>query len=336
MKYNKDKLYELLPSIYRKRDEELGKPLYGLLSIIAEQVEIVEDDIQSLYDNWFIETCDKWVVSYIADLVGAISLNHLSKFSLIQRAYVANTISYRRRKGTLAMLEQLAYDVTQWYAHAVEFFQRLNVTQNVNQVRIYNTSNVDLRDVEALESLDTPFDLTSTHTVDLRQIRNNKGYYNIQNIGIFLWRLKAYPIINAPAVKHENDKRKLFFNQLGYDMQLFNFPKKEMKTSSPLPKEINIPSPIRIREFYNYPQLYYYENEGRRNSISIVVDGSTKNVRDIVVCDLIDWKHSAPKGKIAVDPVRGRISFSEKDQEPNNVQVSYYYGFSSEVGGGSL
>ena len=37
-------------------------------------------------------------------------------FSL--RAYVANTLAYRRRKGTAAVLEQLARDVTGWPARA--------------------------------------------------------------------------------------------------------------------------------------------------------------------------------------------------------------------------
>ena len=120
-RYTGEKLYELLPAIYRKRDEELGKPLEALLSIISDQVKILEQDIEGLYENWFIETCDKWVIPYIADLIGARSLNQLNKSSLIQRAYVANTIGYRRRKGTLAMLEQLAQDVTHWNAKAAEF-----------------------------------------------------------------------------------------------------------------------------------------------------------------------------------------------------------------------
>lgn len=37
------------------------------------------------------------------------------------RAWVANTLAYRRRKGTALVLEQLARDVTGWPATAVEF-----------------------------------------------------------------------------------------------------------------------------------------------------------------------------------------------------------------------
>ena len=56
---DKDRLYELLPVVHRRRDAEQGYPLKALLRVIAEQVDIVEDDIEQLYDNWFIETC-RW------------------------------------------------------------------------------------------------------------------------------------------------------------------------------------------------------------------------------------------------------------------------------------
>ena len=125
-RYTKERLYELLPSIYRQRDIESGdKILESLLSVLAKQVEILEDDIEKLYDNWFIETCDEWVVPYIGDLLGIKGLLASNKSSLGQRALVANTISYRRRKGTAAVLEQMAYDVVGRSAKVVEFFQLL-------------------------------------------------------------------------------------------------------------------------------------------------------------------------------------------------------------------
>ena len=113
-----DRLYELLPSIYRMVDAEEGYSLQALLQVIAEQVNIVEEDITHLYDNWFIETCDDWVVPYIGELIGfqpvheagepgdpQIAQGHARNKILIPRREVANVISYRRRKGTLALLE---------------------------------------------------------------------------------------------------------------------------------------------------------------------------------------------------------------------------------------
>ncbi len=65
-----DRLFELLPVVYRQRDAEQGWPLRALLQVIAEQVDVVEADIAQLYENWFIETAQDWVVPYIGDLIG--------------------------------------------------------------------------------------------------------------------------------------------------------------------------------------------------------------------------------------------------------------------------
>src|SRR5215471_17683876 len=133
-----DRLYALLPAIYRLRDADHGYPLQALLRVIAEQVTVVEDDITQLYENWFIETCEDWVVPYIADLVGYQPVHAAGEPGdirtaqgaarnkiLIPRREVANTIRYRRRKGTLALLEVLANDIAGWPARAVEFYKLL-------------------------------------------------------------------------------------------------------------------------------------------------------------------------------------------------------------------
>src|SRR5215208_5289008 len=123
-RYTREKIYDLLPSIYKIRDneqtepnknsKETGGPLKALLEIIGEQVEFVEDDIQQLYYNWFIETCKEWLVPYIGDLLNTKILNPVTRSTSSHRSWVANTISYRRRKGTIAMVEQLSRDVTGW------------------------------------------------------------------------------------------------------------------------------------------------------------------------------------------------------------------------------
>src|SRR5512134_2582018 len=111
-----DRLYELLPVVYRLRDAERGEPLRALLSIINDELNAVEADITGLYENWFIETADEWVVPYIGDLLGVRGLNTINTTAFSQRAYVANTLYYRRRKGTAWILGKLAQDVTGWSA----------------------------------------------------------------------------------------------------------------------------------------------------------------------------------------------------------------------------
>src|SRR6266540_5279953 len=184
MSFDADRMYELLPAIYRVRDADRGEPLKALLSVIADQVGVLEEDLAQLYDDQFIETCAPWVVPYIGDLIGYRALHNVVPKIGSQRAEVAHTIGFRRRKGTASMLEQLARDVTGWNARVVEFFQLLVWTQYMNHIRPNNYYAPDLRQWEPLERLNTPFD-TLPRTVDVRRIASGRGKYNIPNIGLF-------------------------------------------------------------------------------------------------------------------------------------------------------
>jgi hypothetical protein len=126
-----DRLYELLPVYHRRRDAEAGGPLRALLAVIAEQVELVQADVEQLYENWFIETCQDWVVPYLGDLVGyrlpagyteALAGGDAARelaARLAPRRDVADTVANRRRKGTLPLLEELAMSVAEWPATAL-------------------------------------------------------------------------------------------------------------------------------------------------------------------------------------------------------------------------
>jgi hypothetical protein len=108
-----DRLLALLPAVYRNRDAAEGDALRALLQVIAEQASLIEEDLDRTYDNWFIETCDEWVVPYIGELIGYEPVGGLGAAAqragaLISRREVANTIRYHARKGTLALLERLA------------------------------------------------------------------------------------------------------------------------------------------------------------------------------------------------------------------------------------
>src|SRR6185437_13084515 len=110
---------------------------------------------------------------------------------LIPRRDVANTIRDRRRKGTLSLLEQIASDVAGWPARAVEFYTLLGWFQNINALHLKRGRTGNLRDGDALERLNGPFD-ELVHTVEVRSIASHltQGRYNIPSVGLFVWRLK--------------------------------------------------------------------------------------------------------------------------------------------------
>ncbi len=115
-----ERLYNLLPAIYRRQDFFRGEPLRALLAIVEQELGILEADINNLYENWFIETCDLWVIPYIAELVGISDLNDPEKIFPIQRSRIGNTMRYRRHKGTPRTLELVIQDTTGWTARVVE------------------------------------------------------------------------------------------------------------------------------------------------------------------------------------------------------------------------
>lgn len=322
MSFDAKRMYELLPAIYRLRDADRGEPLQALLAVIADQVGVLEEDLAQLYDDQFIETCAEWVVPYIGDLIGYRALHNVVPKIGNQRAEVAHTIGFRRRKGTAAMLEQLARDVTGWNARAVEFFQLLGWTQwTPNHIRPNSCYAPDLRQWKALENIDGPFD-TVAHTVDVRHVATGTGKYNIPNIGIFLWRLTAYPLTGSPAF--QLDSRRFLFHPLGYDEPLFTKPVTEDEVTH-LAEPVNVPAPISRRVLDAYLSLYYGDGQ------SIFLHGVT-DLSQIVVCDLTGWVHTPPAGQIAIDPVLGRIAFADAQTAPP--RVTFHYGFSADMSGG--
>jgi hypothetical protein len=344
-----DRLYDLLPAIYRLRDAEQGYALKALLRVIAEQVNVVEDDIRQLYDNWFIETAQDWVVPYLGDLIGYQLVHEAGEPGdptsmegaarnkiLIPRRDVANTIRYRRRKGTLAVLEELARDVAGWPARAVEFFKLLGWTQNINHLHLDRARTIDVRDGDALDLIDGPFD-TLAHTVDVRRINSARtiGRYNIPSVGVFVWRLKVYSVTQTSAYCLEQVGPHCYtFSVLGQDTPLYVKPQPETDPVH-IADEMNLPVPIRRRSFERWLDRYY--GEGR--SLAIYADWASHDPnqplpsRSIIAADLTDWTYVPPRNHIAVDPVLGRIAFPSK-QLPKKVRVSYHYAFSADIGGG--
>ena len=63
------------------------------------------------------------MIPYIAELIDTRLIQGLDARG--QRLDVANTISYRRRKGTVGAAGTARHDITGWDAKVVEFFRRL-------------------------------------------------------------------------------------------------------------------------------------------------------------------------------------------------------------------
>ena len=343
MSFDAQRLWELLPTIVRLRDGEGAggskDVLRALVDVVAEQVAVLEEDIARLYDDQFIETCDDWVAPYIGDLVGYRTLYGLTDRIGSPRAEVANTIAYRRRKGTASMLEQLARDVTGWDARVVEYFQLLATTQYMNHVRRGNVAWVNLRTSPVLARIGSPFEAAS-HNADVRRIVRRRGRFNIPDVGLHVFRIRDYPLPGSPAAKlvpGDPADRRYLFSPLGNDAPLFNHAEAEDRITH-LAGRANVPQPISRRELWDDLAAFYPD------SITVSFGGVELPASAVAASDLsdsgADWAYAAVD-RVLIDPVLGRLSLppalvvNGNPVSMENPVVGFHYGFSADLGGGT-
>lgn len=382
-----ERLYELLPALYRQRDAEEGGPLEALLRILGRQADLLEHDVRRLWDAFFIETCQDWVVPYIGDLVSNRLLFDSSRLpadtlarslfrdlrgpdlrppiAIRTRADVAKTISFRRRKGTLPMLEEMARDVTGWPAHAVEMFELLGWTQHLEHHRP-QAQWADLRSADRNERVDSAFDAFS-HSVDVRRIAQDEGWHAIPNVAFFLFRLQAYELERVPA-RQASAPWRWHMSPLGNPAPLFRRWRREGDVDG-LATELHVPGPIRRAYFFedlrsfragptprdHFTGLYgapdpVPDAEGVEvalhpdASFFLIVDGESVTPdqavaphADQVVCRRLDpWPAARPEGRlVAVDVANGRVALGEEWGDVGSVDVYLHHGFPADIGGGS-
>ncbi len=318
--------------------QAMAGPLASLLAVLTEQIAVLREDLDQLYDDQFIETCADWVAPYIGDLIGYQPLHGVTPAIASPRAEVAHTIGYRRRKGTITVLEQLARDVTGWNATAVEFFQRLVVTQYMNHIRPQCVATPDFRDWESLERVGTAFD-SMMRSIEVRRIENARGRYNIPNIGIFLWTLGPYSLSRSPAVSV--DARRWRFHPLGIDTQLYTAPQTETQVTQ-LATPLNVPEPTSRRVLNARLADYYTGADNIRRSLCLYVGQPGAAVAvplsAIRVCNLSDsgasWNALPPTGVYAIDPLLGRVALPSGLAANTTVEVDFTYAFTADMGGG--
>jgi hypothetical protein len=217
-------LYDRLPEIYHLRDAEQNPPyqLKAYLDILDTIQTAVHDSIDGLYHDLFIETCNDWVIPYIADLVGT---SHLAGDPWTLRADVARTVHHRRRKGTLGAIESLTYALSGWAVHTVELRERLVWNQHLNHERpdeggvpptplgiatvghisgAVRGGTLTLRDPALLSFLNGPFDPFG-HLVDVGPAVVGAIRHNLPNLAIFLWRLEGYRVPVTRPVLYDKD-----------------------------------------------------------------------------------------------------------------------------------
>jgi hypothetical protein len=368
--YYSEKLWRLLPVVYRAADAvdasgaNVNGPLRELVNRIGVQAAVVRRNIDRLWEDQSIESCDDWVISYLGDLLATNLVASLDARG--QRLDVTKTIYYRRRKGTVAILEEIAADISGWDARVVEMFRRLSRTRHNLDPAIGAPSSApdpaearalqhaqglvgaftgtaiggwaDLRNDFGVSRVDTAFD-ELFHTADVRHGRGHLGWYNIPRLGVFLWRLRSFGVdLSTPVqVQQGNCTNQFTFDPTGRDIQLFAVGARAYGDSWVSPTEPQLPGRIDARllrvaleELYAAIDPTDLVTVIPRSLAVYRLRGTDPELVDVsgVTADPRDTTRG-----YFIDPERGRLIL--RPQVPAGAfLVGYHYGFSSTLGAG--
>jgi hypothetical protein len=339
--YYSDRIWSLVPAYYRELDGAAGDvgPLQALVGRIAKQAAILRTSLDRLWEDQSIESSDDWVIPYIGDLVATRLVAGLD--SRGKRLDVFRTIHYRRRKGTLPVLEQIASDITGWEARVVEFFRHMGRTRHGLDPEIgfaplfLSAMNPDLRYSEGLVGrltgtseggyanvrsvygagrIGSSFD-EFAYTADVRAAKGRRGWYLIPRLGVFLWRLTSFHVIRATPVRCSADV--FTFDPTGRGIQLFA---RRDRTQDSFgeewvsPEEWQLPGPI--DELLLKDQLSnLYPTSIEIRQIGTVIDSG-------LPADQVTIYPRLGTFRVAPGIASGRIG------------ISYCYGFPSRIGAG--
>lgn len=344
--YYADKLWGLLPAVYRAEDSAVVDrpgPLRELVNRMGVQAAILRRSMDRLWEDQSIETCDDWLIPYMADLLATNLVSGLD--SRGQRLDVAKTIYYRRRKGTVALLEELAADITGWEVRVVEFFRRLGRTRHGLDPAIglpaatpdpaggralqlaqglvgpYTGTVIggmaDLRHAYGATRVQTAFD-EFFHTVDVRRGQEQVGWHNIPRLGVFVWRLTSFGLDQTTPVPVLNCPGHYAFDPTGREMPLFA---RAARTRDNYGDRWSSPQAWQLPDAISTLLLDTFPAELIPASLNVLhLQGS--------------FYDPVPPAQMTVYPEVGRFALDAALQG-DPVRATYHYGFASTLGAGS-
>ncbi len=352
MSMETDRIFDLLPAYLRVRDVREGQlvkgrvapddgrepedfgPLRTLASLIAREGQIVEEGLEQLYDDAFIETCAPWVIPYLGDLLGVRGLADIPE-GIDMRARVADALELRSRKGTLRALEHASSTASNWPVMAVEYWKRLVHAQSMRLVHPDQGAAVDMRDKPALARIGKPYS-RSSRNVEVRRIDTAGGRWNLGNIGLHVWRLRPYSLTSQRAFPVAAGRRDFRFHPLNCDAQLFAPTGIRNDIDTPT-TEASLPEPISRAIMAEDVARFY----GADKALSVSVGGTEVPLAEVKVAHLGDlpgggaeppWNRSAMADVTLIDPELGRVVVG--DNRTGVVRLTCNLARPLEIGGG--
>lgn len=337
-----DRLYAMLPAVYRIRDAEVGSPLRQVLAALDASARALERDIAGLYADLFVETCQDRLLGFFADRVG-VALQEIGprvtdplQATSSRRRQVLDALYERASKGTLGGLERVASAVTGWPLRAVEDAAWVVATPNLR--RPWPAPALpDLRDGAGLAATGRVY--AGAPVAALADVRRGGSHRSTPvgpgpaTVTLTLWRLPVAHVHRAPPCCVDGDVR-YTMDPLGRDQPLAIAPTMR-RPGVPAASDLDVPaviSRVRMRERF---EEYY----GSDRSVCLLRGRTPVPREEVIVADLDDWGEAADLARVldgttrvALDPETGR--FLCADGEDAALSVRYHHRRSGPMGAG--
>ncbi len=216
--YYTAKLWHLIPEVYRTGEgyapSEGPSPhgaatLRALVVAMGQQFAAARRRSDRLWEDAYIDSCADWAVPLIGALLATRMVPSLGLRG--RRVDVAQTIHYRRRRGTPFVIEALVRELTGWdvalveaYRRLARFPHRLNAPLHLAPAGRLSTTPrggcANLRHTLAATLTGTPFS-EFAHTADFRRLRGVHGRYGIHKLNLHLYRLRVYEVENTDPIR---------------------------------------------------------------------------------------------------------------------------------------
>ena len=322
-------LLGLMPAVYRLRDPSPGAPLQTLFEALQAQYDLIHDDISALYDDWFVETCETWLLPYISELVAGGRLARRLHPGINTRGLVGDTLAHRRRKGVHRTLEEVLSYATGWPARVIEPHRRLAISPTAIDLGRRGARAASVGDRAALSVIGGAFDNLA------RLPRVGRGGLEPNALAIQFWRLQSAPLYGVDGGVIAGGPGRRTFHPAGLDMPLFNTPGAPTAAASDIRR---FPTPLSrhtlAEDLATNGETYGWLKKDP--AFAIRIGGAPVTPEMMTVGDLSIWtRPEDSEAKVVVDPERGRLLLLDEADHHAAVETDHSYGFPDDLGGGA-
>lgn len=194
-------LYEHLPAHLKTADERAAgstppgeQELRNFVDILAAPLAVLRQSVEELQADFFVETAADAMLPLLAESIG---LELVFREAEANRRDLAGAVARRRRKGTPAMLEEMARALSDRLVASNEGWKLVQITQDLNRLRL-SRSTPDLRAPSVAERVNGPLE-SLAKSVDPRPISARSGRVHPRHLVHWGHLSLMYPLVGASA-----------------------------------------------------------------------------------------------------------------------------------------